>query len=294
MSYPSLATVKKLFALSMNYCASPKCETGLICEGSVVGEICHIKGKKKGSTRYDHSQTDKERDAFENLILMCSVHHKVIDDDPVSYSVERLEQLKQGHEAKSLKPFEISDEECDLAIMQYLQKLLDKTEQIHGNTEKLIGIASGGDTYPSAGFHAIPRDGRNTIYMMLRGEFPLDHLSIRLYDMGDYRPRSGLEMTAFLGNESNGVFRSGPYDTALDNMYNIHEFELSGEARGFDIEYKTKYNTWNQKIRLKKTDDGTWKRAYLVIGKGAIELYRHVDPEFPDKDEDIFKYSNQR
>ncbi len=58
--------------------------------GSVVGEICHIKAKKKRGSRYDEDLTDEEINAFENLILMCRLHHKVTDDDPDSYTVKRL------------------------------------------------------------------------------------------------------------------------------------------------------------------------------------------------------------
>ncbi len=96
---PSSPTVKRLFALSGNTCAFPKCTTPIIdkSSGSVLGEICHIKGDKIGSPRYDASQSNAERQSFDNLILLCAQHHKVVDDDVKSYSVDRLMEMKAAH-----------------------------------------------------------------------------------------------------------------------------------------------------------------------------------------------------
>jgi hypothetical protein len=38
-------------------------------------------------------------DAYENLILLCKVHHKVVDDQPGEYPKERLHEIKARHEA---------------------------------------------------------------------------------------------------------------------------------------------------------------------------------------------------
>lgn len=96
---PSQRTVKQLFALSGNRCAFDDCSTRLIHpSGSVVGELCHIKGEKPTAPRYDPSQDNLARNGFDNLILLCNVHHKVIDDNPAKYSVERLVAMKKSHE----------------------------------------------------------------------------------------------------------------------------------------------------------------------------------------------------
>src|SRR4051794_32830103 len=96
---PSRPTVKRLFAVSGNRCAFPKCATPLVDpqSGSIVGEVCHIQGDKPGAARYDTSQSNEERHGYDNLLLMCNVHHKVIDDDETAYTVERLVQMKINH-----------------------------------------------------------------------------------------------------------------------------------------------------------------------------------------------------
>ena len=86
--------------MSGNRCAFPRCESPLVdpSSGSIIGEICHIKGEKPGAKRYNENQPNRERQAFENLILMCGSHHKVIDDDDKTYTVQKLVQAKKKHE----------------------------------------------------------------------------------------------------------------------------------------------------------------------------------------------------
>lgn len=98
---PSQPTLKRLFAVSGNRCAFPKCQTAIVTEGVVIGEVCHIKAAKPNGPRYDASQAPEQRHGFENLILMCGTHHTVIDDDEDAYSVERLMAMKLNHEANS-------------------------------------------------------------------------------------------------------------------------------------------------------------------------------------------------
>src|SRR5262249_3605643 len=103
---PSRPTVKRLFAVSGNRCAFPKCATPLVDpqSGSIVGEVCHIKGDKQGAPRYDPKQSNEERHGFDNLLLMCNVHHRVIEDDEAAYTVERLIEMKKDHEPRHASP----------------------------------------------------------------------------------------------------------------------------------------------------------------------------------------------
>jgi len=100
---PAVKTIKRLFALSSNRCAYAGCSTSLVDpkSGSILGEVCHIKGDKSTAARYDKNQSNAERHGFENLILLCNVHHKIVDDQVVIYSNEILLELKQKHEALS-------------------------------------------------------------------------------------------------------------------------------------------------------------------------------------------------
>lgn len=98
-------TLKKLFALAGNECAFPNCENPVFdtTEGSLVGQICHIKGRSPGGPRYNPTQTEAERNGYENLLVMCGAHNKIVDDsDNVErYPVELLRAFKHAHESRS-------------------------------------------------------------------------------------------------------------------------------------------------------------------------------------------------
>lgn len=100
LNLPSTKTVKVLFARAGNRCAYPGCPSPLVeSNDCVTGEICHIRALHIGGPRFDKSQTDSQRNHAENLILMCSRHHKIVDDDPQTYSVDALVAMKREVEA---------------------------------------------------------------------------------------------------------------------------------------------------------------------------------------------------
>ena len=80
-----------------------------LSSGKVTGRICHIKARQSGGPRYDPNQTDEERHSFENLLLLCPIHHDVIDSDPDSYTVERLTEIKSKHESRQTEETEPED-----------------------------------------------------------------------------------------------------------------------------------------------------------------------------------------
>lgn len=101
-SGPREATVRQLFALSMNQCAFPGCETPIIesATGTILAEVCHINAQSEGGPRYDAAQSDEDRHGFANLLLMCRNHHKVIDapENLREFTPERLREIKLTHE----------------------------------------------------------------------------------------------------------------------------------------------------------------------------------------------------
>jgi hypothetical protein len=110
MAEPTKQTVKRLFALSGNLCAFPGCSLPMVeSSGTVTGEICHIQARSKGGPRYNASLPIKERNVFENLILLCGHHHKIIDAQPEIYTTETLIELKGVHESAAGRPEKIED-----------------------------------------------------------------------------------------------------------------------------------------------------------------------------------------
>jgi hypothetical protein len=119
-SGPGITDIKRLFSHSGNRCAFPKCKTPVFLEGALVAAVCHIRGEKAGSARYDPKQPPEERQAYANLVLMCATHHAVIDDDEVSYTVDRLLQIKAAHEAEATP---IPDVEVTKIVQVYINTI---------------------------------------------------------------------------------------------------------------------------------------------------------------------------
>jgi hypothetical protein len=143
MSAPTQRVVKKLFALSGNQCAFPNCSTAIVQSESetVTGKICHIKARSPKGLRYDPSQTEDERHGFANLLLLCGVHHDVVDDASRSqeFTVDALTQMKAHHERRGA--IELSQDDARRAC-----KLLDTYLQMVAKEEAQIIFGSPGAT----------------------------------------------------------------------------------------------------------------------------------------------------
>ena len=68
-------------------------------DGVLVGEIAHIEAAKPEGPRFRESMTDEDRRASANLLLLCGTHHTIIDGDPATWTVKKLQGLKASHEA---------------------------------------------------------------------------------------------------------------------------------------------------------------------------------------------------
>jgi hypothetical protein len=65
---------------------------------SIVGEECHIISRKPNGPRCHKILQPREYDQFENLLLLCRVHHKLVDDQENTYTIEYLTEIKRMHE----------------------------------------------------------------------------------------------------------------------------------------------------------------------------------------------------
>lgn len=95
-------TRKVLWGRSGNRCAI--CRVALTVEPtaldvvSVVGEECHIVSGHAGGPRYELDFQTALLDEPDNLILLCRVHHKMVDDQGKTYTAGVLGRLKANHE----------------------------------------------------------------------------------------------------------------------------------------------------------------------------------------------------
>ncbi|MHB8137851.1 MAG: hypothetical protein ACYDGO_05620, partial [Smithellaceae bacterium] len=74
--------------------------------------------------KYPKDKVDK----YENLVLMCSVHHKVIDDQPGYYTVESLNNIKKDHEKwvrESLDKYDAPKQRDDEIYATYAEQWVE-------------------------------------------------------------------------------------------------------------------------------------------------------------------------
>lgn len=101
----SLKTQKILWGKAAARCAMPECRRQLVEDISetdnptLVGENCHIVAEKDGGARSDPTMSVEDRNRYANLVLLCNIDHKIIDDNEVVWTVDRLKMLKAEHEA---------------------------------------------------------------------------------------------------------------------------------------------------------------------------------------------------
>lgn len=109
---------KILWARAAGRCSMPDCRIELTLDKDnkdtalTFGEMCHIVGEKEDAPRGKSTLTNKERNAYHNLVLFCANHHTIIDKYEEKYPIEVLHKIKTDHElwvqeslsAKKLKP----------------------------------------------------------------------------------------------------------------------------------------------------------------------------------------------
>ncbi|WP_434967405.1 hypothetical protein [Janibacter indicus] len=74
------SVVRNLYALSGNRCPWEGCEQVLVeSDGTLVGEVAHIRAAKPDGARFDPSMTNEGRRDQSNLMIFCRNHHKMVD-----------------------------------------------------------------------------------------------------------------------------------------------------------------------------------------------------------------------
>ncbi|MEU8870241.1 HNH endonuclease signature motif containing protein [Streptomyces javensis] len=138
---------KVLWARSSGICAFSGCDQeltiNLLDEGSKMleeagvplGEEAHIISGSKGGPRYDGAYPPEKIDSYENLILLCPTHHRLIDKKGgAGFTVESLRKMKVAHEvvqraAKSAS--QKRQEETELRTLALIEVWADKADLNH-------------------------------------------------------------------------------------------------------------------------------------------------------------------
>ncbi|MGV0737526.1 hypothetical protein ABQF35_11130 [Mycobacterium syngnathidarum] len=65
---------------------------------ALVGEEAHIISQSRNGPRGSLSVPGMDFDGYYNRILLCRVHHRIVDEQPHKYTVEKLRTIRTHHE----------------------------------------------------------------------------------------------------------------------------------------------------------------------------------------------------
>ena len=168
---------KLLWGRSGSLCAI--CRVPLIVAGSkesraaIIGEEAHIVGTSPAGPRGD--APNQGRWSYENFVLLCPSDHSKIDAQPETYSLARLRQIKQDHEAWARFPpfacqdhsasprdfpenwpLRLSDREAEYAL---ITQVLEEAERERGTRVAVVtGLGGVGKTALSSYWFMQQRD----------------------------------------------------------------------------------------------------------------------------------------
>jgi hypothetical protein len=99
------ATKRLIWVGAGGLCSFPDCRRPLVerarDDGAAaqIGKVAHIVGQsEERGPRSQFSVPGLDRDCAGNLMLLCPTCHEVVDQQPTTYTVERLLGVKQAHE----------------------------------------------------------------------------------------------------------------------------------------------------------------------------------------------------
>ena len=105
---------------------------------SIIGDECHIVSGRSGGPRPDPEFAHEKLNDYSNLLLLCKVHHKLVDDQTSEYTVSRLARIKADHEkwvSEQLNPAESGTR--PLRIRRTAEDTPEFLHRIHSGKELL-------------------------------------------------------------------------------------------------------------------------------------------------------------
>ena len=118
--------LKKLWGLAAGRCSFPSCCEDLIpvlsgSDPTVIGEMAHVIAQSPAGPR---GTSDRGPDTYENLILLCPTHHRMVDKAmPGTYPPDLLRSWKADREK----------ERCLLAVPRVTSK-----DALFGEVRRLL------------------------------------------------------------------------------------------------------------------------------------------------------------
>ncbi len=134
-------TRKILWGRSGNRCAI--CKHELVIDAtatddeSVIGDECHIISRQLNGPRHEPNYPKDQFDSYENLILLCRIHHKIIDDQHEAYTASILDQMKSNHEVWVSQKLSDNPQPKPMRLRRVKENIPDALVRLHSGRDVL-------------------------------------------------------------------------------------------------------------------------------------------------------------
>ncbi|ATM24584.1 hypothetical protein SMD44_p10085 (plasmid) [Streptomyces alboflavus] len=138
-------TLKLLFG-SASHCAYPCCQQPLIFKDrgllTINVQIAHIRSESPDGPRHVDGYSDhSDVDGFENLLLLCGIHHGPVDRHESAYTIEELEDWKADQVAQTGQHL---TDDATAAVLRAVTDAVDKLTRVDLAVELLGGLGIAG------------------------------------------------------------------------------------------------------------------------------------------------------
>lgn len=125
----------ELFANSAGVCQNPECNRKLFIPQETgkpvnIGECAHIIAYSDQGPRANVKVLVDDRNALSNLILLCSICHKVIDSNPKDYPEPTLREWLGNHATRLQSVFDVPQVATRDALGKAIQSLLEANREV--------------------------------------------------------------------------------------------------------------------------------------------------------------------
>ncbi|MGO1475362.1 MAG: HNH endonuclease signature motif containing protein [Psychrobacter sp.] len=151
------STIRLLRDRVASLCSNPDCRKSTIAASletndktTIIGEAAHIKAASSGAggARFDDNMSYDERRSIDNGIWLCKNCHRMIDREPIKYSVENLKRWKSETEEYASKSLgikyktdeNIKEAQQSLLSIMPLSSINNALSNVHGSVVQTLGV----------------------------------------------------------------------------------------------------------------------------------------------------------
>lgn len=109
---------------------------------AVIGDECHIISGETNGPRHDPSYPAEKIDSYENLMLLCRGHHKMVDDQSRTFTAEILHQIKNNHEISIAEKLSDRKESKPVRLRRIKKNIPDFLNRV-STGKQLVDLLSG-------------------------------------------------------------------------------------------------------------------------------------------------------